>query len=465
MSGSVLGNIGDIVLTGKDAGAVGQNSANVKKNAESPEKKKYGPYDYGPENAGQVQGTEQQDGYASESEALEKPRPRFREVLEKRIGEESGSKSKDVQDNTDAVNGVNEKGTPSKTGFSADAAVLSSAVVAGEKGGVKTAAKGGISKVDLTENKQKRSTNQGQSGQKEGQLHKVQAGAKMVEGNAPEKGPLRTANQSEIANQKQLKAGQDQVPAVNDADKEKGLGIKSRTANGANEVNADLKVVSDKTKPAQNMITRQVSEEGKMPGSNKELTPEPLKLRAEHTVRVGNDEQNKTPPMPLRAELKLRTAGKTNAKQGPIDAVQNQQKTLDGADVVETSQFKAQIENVVTANGLNQNNDGATGINAVTARSQTMGDSVEAPIGGVKNVGQQIIDNVAANIRGVDKEIRIMLNPPDLGRVRIQFQQRSEEIVGWLQVEKAQTRYDVERQIPQIVAGLQQNGVSSSGLR
>lgn len=461
MSDSVLGNLGDIVVASTNVGTVEPNSANVKKTSESPENKGFGPCDLTGPGADDVPEVGQQDvAVGTGPEETEPARSRFREVLERCLGEELGPKSNcQGENNTDGVNGVNTEGANHKIGLSVDAAVLSNAVMAGEKSGVKTAARSGISTVDLTETKQKQAAIEGESGKKAGQLHKVDAGyGKVVEGNPAEKGQLRATNQSEIGNQEQAKAGQDQVPVVNDADKEHALGVKLRAANGTTEVNTDMKVVPDEGKPAQNMIRHQVSEEGKMPESNKGVAGEPLKMQAEHTVRVGNDGQNETAPAALRAELKLRTARKSNAQGEELDAAQNQQKPVDGTDVAEASYFKAQIDNVAGVNGLGQH-DVASGINAVAAKSQTMGNSVETPTGGVKNVGEQIIDSVAANLRGVDQEIRIMLNPPELGRVRIQFQQRGEEIVGWLQVEKAQTRYEVERGLPQIVAALQQNGV------
>ena len=459
MSNSVLGNLGDIVVASTNVGSVGPDSANVKKTSESPESKGFGPCDLTGPGADNVPEVDQQDvAVGTGPEETEPARSRFREVLERCLGEEPGPKSNCEGENN--TNGVNTEGARCKIGLSVDAAVLSNAVMAGEKSGVKTAARSGISTVDLTETKQKQTAIEGELGKKAGQLRKVDAGyGKVVEGNAPEKGQLRATNQSEIGNQKQAKAGQGQVSVVNDADKEHGLGVKLRAANGTTEVNADMKVVSDEGKPAQNMVRQQVSEEVKIPESNKVSVGEPLKMRAEHTVRVGNNGQNETASTPLRAELKLRTARKSNAQEGEeMNAVQNQQKLVDGADVAETSYFKAQIDNVAGVNGLGQH-DVASGINAVAAKSQTMGNSVETPTGGVKNVGEQIIESVGANLRGVDQEIRIMLNPPDLGRVRIQFQQRGGEIVGWLQVEKAQTRYEVERGLPQIVAALQQNGI------
>ncbi len=72
---------------------------------------------------------------------------------------------------------------------------------------------------------------------------------------------------------------------------------------------------------------------------------------------------------------------------------------------------------------------------------------------------QQIIDSIRLNIDTPQQQINITLNPPELGRVRIMFQQIDGEITGLLEAEKRQTKYDIEKSIPQIVASLQECGV------
>ncbi|MHC4722257.1 MAG: flagellar hook-length control protein FliK, partial [Planctomycetota bacterium] len=72
---------------------------------------------------------------------------------------------------------------------------------------------------------------------------------------------------------------------------------------------------------------------------------------------------------------------------------------------------------------------------------------------------QQIIDSIRLNIDAPQQQINISLNPPELGQVRIMFQQIDGEITGLLEAEKRQTKYDIEQSIPQIVASLQECGV------
>ncbi|MBE0534098.1 MAG: flagellar hook-length control protein FliK [Phycisphaerae bacterium] len=72
---------------------------------------------------------------------------------------------------------------------------------------------------------------------------------------------------------------------------------------------------------------------------------------------------------------------------------------------------------------------------------------------------EQIIQSIRLNDRGPRQEIDIRLQPTELGSVRMRFHHADGEVRGILFVDKAQTRYEIERELPQIVASLQQNGV------
>ncbi|MBN1818896.1 MAG: flagellar hook-length control protein FliK [Sedimentisphaerales bacterium] len=72
---------------------------------------------------------------------------------------------------------------------------------------------------------------------------------------------------------------------------------------------------------------------------------------------------------------------------------------------------------------------------------------------------EQILDRIQADFRGPEKEIRLTLNPADLGRVRIHFEQTDQMITGRLEVEKSATRQEIQRHLSEIVAGLQNSGI------
>ena len=72
----------------------------------------------------------------------------------------------------------------------------------------------------------------------------------------------------------------------------------------------------------------------------------------------------------------------------------------------------------------------------------------------------QIIESINATPLGSHRQINMALNPAGLGRVMIKFQQVGEEILGTLQVEKLQTRNDIQEALPEIMASMNQHGVA-----
>ncbi len=75
------------------------------------------------------------------------------------------------------------------------------------------------------------------------------------------------------------------------------------------------------------------------------------------------------------------------------------------------------------------------------------------------SITNQIQESIYSSLRQGDKQVTIRLNPPELGRVSIKFQQQQDRITGLLEVSKAQTRYEIERAIPQIIRNLQNMGI------
>jgi len=130
----------------------------------------------------------------------------------------------------------------------------------------------------------------------------------------------------------------------------------------------------------------------------------------------------------------------------------------DGSDpaAVEVTALGAKAPNVssaLTASRPNSvNNAPPTAAGPSSGAIQTDGNIQPSP-------AQQIVDSIRLNIGTPQQQIYISLNPPKLGRVRIMFQQIDGEITGILQVEKRETKYDIEQALPQIVASLNQSGV------
>ena len=77
------------------------------------------------------------------------------------------------------------------------------------------------------------------------------------------------------------------------------------------------------------------------------------------------------------------------------------------------------------------------------------------------SVGEQILESVRSSLsqQTGDKQITIQLHPPELGKVSVKFQEQDAQITGILEVSKAQTRFEIEQALPQIIRSLIENGV------
>jgi flagellar hook-length control protein FliK len=76
-------------------------------------------------------------------------------------------------------------------------------------------------------------------------------------------------------------------------------------------------------------------------------------------------------------------------------------------------------------------------------------------------VGKQIFESVHSSFSHEtrDQQITVQLNPPELGKVMIKFQEQDRNIIGLLEVSKTQTRIEIEQAIPQIIKDLQDSGI------
>jgi len=73
---------------------------------------------------------------------------------------------------------------------------------------------------------------------------------------------------------------------------------------------------------------------------------------------------------------------------------------------------------------------------------------------------QQLQNSVYAALGAGGRQIIVRLNPPELGSVVIKFEQQDGQITGLLEVEKAQTKAQVEQALPQILQNLADSGIS-----
>jgi hypothetical protein len=75
------------------------------------------------------------------------------------------------------------------------------------------------------------------------------------------------------------------------------------------------------------------------------------------------------------------------------------------------------------------------------------------------SLGSQIQESIHSSLQSGSQQIVIRLNPPELGRVNIKFTEQGDDITGLLQVDKLQTRDQLQQVLPEIIQNLQDSGI------
>jgi flagellar hook-length control protein FliK len=77
------------------------------------------------------------------------------------------------------------------------------------------------------------------------------------------------------------------------------------------------------------------------------------------------------------------------------------------------------------------------------------------------SITKQILESIhnPSSQQSGTQQITIRLNPPELGKVFIKFEEQENQITGLLEVSKAQTRYEVEQRLPHIIQNLADSGI------
>ena len=96
-----------------------------------------------------------------------------------------------------------------------------------------------------------------------------------------------------------------------------------------------------------------------------------------------------------------------------------------------------------------------TASTAQTAKANTNVASQDLSAG----IKEQVQESISSTLKQGDNQITIHLNPPELGRVSIKFQEQDGQLTGLLEVDKAQTRYEIEHSLPEIIRNLTDSGV------
>ena len=74
-------------------------------------------------------------------------------------------------------------------------------------------------------------------------------------------------------------------------------------------------------------------------------------------------------------------------------------------------------------------------------------------------VSEQIHESIHSSFRLGNEQIVIRLNPPELGKVAVKLQKQADNVTGLIQVDKPQTKHQIEQVLPEIIQNLQSSGI------
>ncbi len=168
---------------------------------------------------------------------------------------------------------------------------------------------------------------------------------------------------------------------------------------------------------------------------------------------VGNDKESP------RAGNKL--SDNPNVQELNVTAVQvSTGQTKNHGSSTSNDSSDSDLEQILSHNNpqtpvTEQLHNSAEGAKAAAMPGQTSPNSVSA------DIGKQILESIHSSLsrEGQDQQITIRLNPPELGKVFIKFDEQDSQIIGLLEVSKPQTRIEVQQALPQIIQNLKDSGI------
>jgi len=148
------------------------------------------------------------------------------------------------------------------------------------------------------------------------------------------------------------------------------------------------------------------------------------------------------------------STGDNSTGQFILKNLNAEQVTVTSGQTKDNNIGDSNFEQVISVN--NVQGDIAEQTSATTATQRTDGNADMTT-----DIGEQIQSAVLQDSsRQGEKQITIRLNPPELGKVYIKFEQQNEQIIGLLEVEKLQTRIELQQLLPQIVKNLNDSGIT-----
>jgi flagellar hook-length control protein FliK len=209
------------------------------------------------------------------------------------------------------------------------------------------------------------------------------------------------------------------------------------------ELNSNLKLIQDKSSENQSQTI--------------DISPKKSAFIAEKPTTGKNNafQQDKASSGLLDGDGKTQTGNPSSdsilQKLNPTQVQLSTNQTKNSRNLTSNNSTDSASEQTLPANN----------VHLITEAFSQAGKAVNHTSSGVitQGISKQIQESIHSSLRQPDQQIIIRLNPPELGTVSLKFQEQKDQITGLLEVSKAQTRYEIERALPEIIRNLQDLGV------
>lgn len=198
--------------------------------------------------------------------------------------------------------------------------------------------------------------------------------------------------------------------------------------------------------------TMPVSQEPQTAGENGELKADsPIRPQAPPDPDKPLAPQKQTPTAQADA---LAGSQRPSPMQALQAAAQSEPDAGRGGES-ETGQAQQPMQSIMSGPEAVQDAPDVVGradISAQPASDAHSGDVVDGP-------GGQIRESIQSSIAEGQSQVTIRLNPPELGRVTVRFEESGGQITALVEAARAQTRAEIQQALPEILRNLQEAGV------
>ena len=142
-------------------------------------------------------------------------------------------------------------------------------------------------------------------------------------------------------------------------------------------------------------------------------------------------------------------------KLNPAETQISTNQTKDHSSSTSNKESNSNFEQIHSSNNaqIPTTEQTVTSANAV----KTAGNA--SPSNVANSISEQIQESIHSSLNRAEQQITIHLNPPELGKVFIKFQEQQNQIIGLLEVSQAQTRVEIQQALPQIIQNLAGSGI------